>query len=304
MSTLSIGEPAVEEAQSSSSLCMGHHTALELLRRKCPSGLIVDAGAFPGALTRALARHWHVIALDQEPERGLRAQQRFHAGLSPIEEQTFADAMQKIGIPVFKTDIETEPWPLASACADAVVLTEVIEHLYVNPIQALLEANRILKLHGILLISTPNLLSIRNRANILRGSMARVIQSPFLAFLQRSRLGHFGHVRLYAPTELRDMLAALGFETRFRFYQFGYWDAGPGQMARDAADLRSTAKWRSFGRKLIRSPRSYTHAAIATGRSALERAVPEYRPHMYAIARKVRSVVDADLSVADFEPAD
>jgi SAM-dependent methyltransferase len=301
---VNIREPAVKEAEKSSALSMGHHTALELLKRECPSGLIVDAGAFPGVLTRALAQHWEVIALDKEPARGLTAQQRFHGGLAPIQEQTFADAMQTVGVPVLRTDIETDRWPLESACASAVVLTEVIEHLYVDPIRALLEVNRILKPRGILLISTPNLLSIRNRANFLRGAMAPVIQSPFLAFLQKSRLGHFGHVRLYAPSELREMLGALGFETRFRFFQFGYWDAGPHQMTSGVATTVSAAKRCSWGRKLIRSPRSYARAAIATSRTVLERAIPEYRPHMYVIARKLRNVTDVDLSVADFKPAE
>lgn len=286
-----------------SSVSVGHYTAIELLKEVCPSGLVVDAGAFPGSLTRLLAKQWNVIALDKEPERGLTACRRYQQGAADVEEETFAEAMRQIGVTTVTADLETEPWPLPPGGADAIVLTEVIEHLYLDPIHALLEANRVLKPGGVLLISTPNLLSLRNRMNFLRGKMDRVIQPPFLAFLQKSRLGHMGHVRLYAPDELARMLSALGFTSSFRFYQFYFWDAAPcSEGTQPPSPPRSTpAARRPVLRKLLRPPGSYVHAGIATARTMLEKAVPEYRPHMYVIARKFRSVTDADLSVADFK---
>lgn len=285
---------------------IGHHTAIELLKESCPSGVVIDAGAFPGSLTRLLAKHWKVIALDKEPDRGLTAQQRFHEGLVKIQEETFAQAMRQIGITTVAADLETEHWPIDDGTADAVALTEVIEHLYVDPLHALLEANRVLKPGGVLLISTPNLLSLRNRMNFLRGEIARVIQPPFLAFLQKSRLGHIGHVRLYASSELQEMLSALGFQSSFHFYRFAFWDAAPGsrQPQSISPETAVTAPRRSFLRKFLRPPRSYVNAGIATVRTILEKAVPEYRPHMYVIARKVRMVTDADLAVTEFKSAD
>jgi SAM-dependent methyltransferase len=282
---------------------IGHYTAIALLKEACPSGLVVDAGAFPGKLTRLLARHWKVIALDKEPDRGLTAQQRFKDGLAKIQEETFAQAMHQLGITTVAADLETDRWPIDDSTADAIVLTEVIEHLYVDPLHALLEANRVLKPGGVLLISTPNLLSLRNRMNFLRGDMARVIQPPFLAFLQKSRLGHLGHVRLYAPSELQEMLSSLGFQSSLHFYRFGFWDAAPGSVQPLSPETALPAPRRSFVRKLLRPPGSYVNAGIATARTLLEKAVPEYRPHMYAIARKVRMVTDADLAVSEFKSA-
>jgi len=283
-----------------SQVSIGHQTAIALLKEACPSGLVVDAGAFPGKLTRLLARHWNVIALDKEPDRGLTAQQRFKEGLGKIKEETFAQAMHQLGITTVTADLETDRWPIEDSKADAIVLTEVIEHLYVDPLHALLEANRVLKPGGVLLISTPNLLSLRNRMNFLRGEMARVIQPPFLAFLQKSRLGHIGHVRLYAPSELQEMLSALGFESNLHFYRFGFWDAAPDSVQPVSPEA---APARSFVRKLLRPPRSYVNAGVATARTLLEKAVPEYRAHMYAVARKVRIVKDADLAVSEFKSA-
>ena len=281
-------------------LSMGHHTAVELLRQACPSGVVVDAGAFPGTLTRVLNRHWNVIALDKAPDRNLNAQAMFHSAAAG-DDETFADAMRKIGVDALAVDLETDPWPIAPAAADAVVLTEVIEHMYINPLHALLEVNRVLKPGGVLLISTPNLLSLRNRINFFFGNMTEVIQPPFLAFLQKARLGHCGHVRLYAPTELSDMLAAVGFESRIRFYEFGFWDAAPGAGANGAGSQPAAPPQRSFVRKLWRSPRSYVDGALSTGRSLLEQRIPQCRSHMYVIARKVRAVTDEQLSVAAFK---
>jgi hypothetical protein len=164
----------------------------------------------------------------------------------------------------------------------------------------------VLKPGGVLLISTPNLLSLRNRMNFLRGEMARVIQPPFLAFLQKSRLGHIGHVRLYAPSELQEMLSALGFQSSVHFYRFAFWDAAPGSSQPQAISPETAvpAPQRSFLRKFLRPPSSYVNAGIATARTIIEKAVPECRPHMYVIARKVRMVTDADLAVTEFKSAD
>ncbi len=291
--------PRPVQDDSVPTLSMGHHTAVELLRQACPSGVVVDAGAFPGTLTRVLNRHWKVIALDKAPERNLNAQAMFHSSAAG-DEETFADAMRKIGVDALAVDLETDPWPIDSNAADAVVLTEVIEHMYINPLHALLEVNRVLKPEGVLLVSTPNLLSLRNRFNFFFGNMTQVIQPPFLAFLQKARLGHCGHVRLYAPSELSDMLAAVGFESHIRFYGFGFWDASPGSGTNRSGAGAPAAARPSLVRKLWRSPRRYVDGALSTGRSILEHRIPQCRSHMYVIARKVRPVTDEQLSVAAF----
>jgi hypothetical protein len=37
--------------------------------RRPGAGSVVDAGAFPGSLTKLLAKHWQVTALDIDPDR-------------------------------------------------------------------------------------------------------------------------------------------------------------------------------------------------------------------------------------------
>jgi SAM-dependent methyltransferase len=275
-------------------LSMGHYTAVELLKDACPSGVVIDAGAFPGGLTRQLAKRWKVIALDKDPQRGVTSCERFQDGLAAVQEDSFRTAMQEIGVDALSVDLETDTWPLESDSIDAITLTEVIEHLYVDPLNALSEMNRVLKKGGVLLLSTPNLLSLRNRLSFLKGDMAPVIQPPFTAFLQKKRLGHFGHVRLYAPAELAQMLATMGFECETKFYRFGFWDLAPGATAAviEGAKPSAPAKRRSPVAKLFKSPKGYAQAVVATMLSMLESRVPQLRPHMYVVARKVRAPQD------------
>jgi SAM-dependent methyltransferase len=279
---------------------IGHRTAFELLRRACPGGVVLDVGAYPGHLAKMLAPKglgYRVVALDKKPDRGLTLQSKFHEGKAlDGDEKTFTEEMAEIGVECREADIEVVPLPVADESADAALLTEVIEHLFVNPLLALTEINRALKPGGVLLLSTPNLLSLRNRFNMLRGQMGPVIQSPFGAFLQKIKLGHCGHVRTYAPDELADMLRKVGFEVEFHFRAFDFWDPAPDSApAPAAATTGPAAPKRSIFRKLFRSPASYARAGVSTARALLEKAVPQFRPHMFVIARKVRPVGFRDL---------
>lgn len=267
---------------------VGHRTAAALLLDNVPAGgLVVDAGAFPGTLTRELSKNWQVIALDVAPERPIDAQIAYHRGTS-TRGPSFSDAMGAAGVRVLKSDIERDRWPIDSESVDAVVLTEVIEHLYVAPLHTLLEANRILKPDGVFLVSTPNLLSIRGRVSFALGNMDGVIQRPFRAFLQKFELGHIGHVRLYAASELEEMLHALGFSTLTRYYSFDFW-AG----TKIFGDL---APKRPLYRRIFKTPRNYLRAAIATTGAVIERLVPSCREHMFVIARKKQFVSHEALS--------
>lgn len=274
---------------------IGHYTALQLLLKHRPTGFVVDVGAFPGTLTRMLAgAGYQVLALDKGPDRGVTIQENFQFGRDYAQnEQTFAEAMRAIGVDTRAADIELAAMPVESGTVDAVVLTEVIEHLFVNPLFCLTEINRILKPGGMLLLSTPNLRCIKNRIAFARGDMATVIEDPFSAFLMKLQLGHCGHVRTYDPDEIRAMLDRLGFESEFHFRSFDFWDPGPGEpsLAGPAAPTKKPAMWRKF----IRSPASYWRAGLATIQAVLEKRIPHLRPHMFVVARKGRDVTMNDL---------
>lgn len=211
--------------------------------------------------------------------------------------------MRAIGVDTRTCDLEVGTYPVETHAADAIVFTEVIEHLYVDPLVALSEANRILRLGGICLLSTPNLLSLRNRVNLLRGRMDRVIEHPLLAFLQKHQIGHAGHVRLYAPQELVEMLGIFGFRSSVTFRGFDFWESVP-DGATDAGDTAVTRGGERDAppprrRRFVRPPMDYVHAAIATGRVYVERVVPQFRAHMFVIARKTEDVRLEQLNLSE-----
>ncbi|MCZ7414090.1 MULTISPECIES: class I SAM-dependent methyltransferase [unclassified Streptomyces] len=101
--------------------------------------------------------------------------------------------------------------PFATGSADAVLFSEVIEHL-VDPDSALDELHRILRPGGHLLLSTPNLAAWYNRGLLLAG-----VQPVFSEVSMRGIHGRpgsqvVGHLRLYTARALRSMLPAAGFE--------------------------------------------------------------------------------------------
>lgn len=104
-------------------------------------------------------------------------------------------------------DIE-EPFPYSDDSFDLVVFTEVLEHLSRDPMHTLSEINRVTRVDGCLLLSTPNCVSLRSVLNALRGGHPYV-WAPY------SRSGHRDrHNREYTPAEVAVLLSAAGYDVR------------------------------------------------------------------------------------------
>jgi SAM-dependent methyltransferase len=101
--------------------------------------------------------------------------------------------------------------PFRAESADAVLFSEVIEHL-VDPDAALDEIRRVLRPGGHLMLSTPNLAAWYNRALLLAGVQPVFSEVSLRGIHGRPGTEVVGHLRLYTARALREFVAASGFE--------------------------------------------------------------------------------------------
>jgi SAM-dependent methyltransferase len=101
--------------------------------------------------------------------------------------------------------------PFRSASVDAVLFSEVIEHL-VDPDSALDEVRRVLRPGGHLMLSTPNLAAWYNRVLLPAGVQPVFSEVGLRAIHGRPGREVVGHLRLYTARALREFTTAAGFE--------------------------------------------------------------------------------------------
>ena len=111
---------------------------------------------------------------------------------------------KKKGIKCIFQDLEKR-WKLNSEMFDFVVLADVLEHLF-NYDFVIKEAKRVLKKGGTIIITTPNLASLRNRIKLFMGKQ--------LDWLDE---GSKGHIRLFTCSYLRSLLKKENFR-KISFY--------------------------------------------------------------------------------------
>ena len=102
---------------------------------------------------------------------------------------------------------------------DAIILSEVIEHLNFNPLPVLQEINRILKKDGILYITTPNQVKITNRIKIIMGRSIRNYILDTVRQVDQTRHMIVGiHWREYTLLEVIQLLETTGFAIKTYTY--------------------------------------------------------------------------------------
>lgn len=139
------------------------------------------------------------------------------ADLHPID---VAPLLREHKLDVVACDVEKQRLPFDDECFNLVIFNEILEHLRVDPLLALSEANRVLTLGGQLLLTTPNLYFIKNVIKFLLG---RGFNDPVQEFGKLRSIGHMGHVREYATREVRRFVEVSGFAVqRHALIQYNY----------------------------------------------------------------------------------
>lgn len=107
--------------------------------------------------------------------------------------------------PIVRVDIESEKFPFEDNSVDAVIFTEVLEHLFRDPAWTVSEINRVLKQDGILFLTTPNACGYDVFQNIIQQKNPNERNQSFKCM-------ESGHPHLWTPHECRVLLEAHGFD--------------------------------------------------------------------------------------------
>jgi SAM-dependent methyltransferase len=107
-------------------------------------------------------------------------------------------------------DAEKDAFPYPDAHFATVLCCELLEHLPADPMHMMREINRILKPGGHLVLTTPNIASLRALAGILQGFHPML----FPAYIRPKESGEADarHAREYTAPEIKTLLEGSGFE--------------------------------------------------------------------------------------------
>lgn len=196
-----------------------YELVLQHLRRDFPPpARVVELGAAPGEQSIGLAvAGYDVTAVDI----GIASDEWEGAA-----EGTMAARFEQHRVELVLWNLEETPYPLPDDSFDAVVMTEVFEHLRDYPIRSLEETRRILKPGGRLYLTTPNAAYIRNRLQLLRGRNTASSLPDWIGGLPFAR-----HAREYTFSEMHELLTTAGLEPEVLTSRHLHVHSGRGSVA-------------------------------------------------------------------------
>jgi SAM-dependent methyltransferase len=200
---------ALIEARSELDAYVTHHAraaglALQLLARHAPRRRplrVLELGAAPYFFTALVRRDFaaeltaaNVQAATWPGEAGGPSSGRV------LLEVPAEPGPARLEIPVAILNVEKDPIPFEAGSFDVVLVMEVLEHLAYSPSHMLAESHRVLAKDGLLLLTVPNLLTIKRQVLMF---LNRTTEVPYSGY------GLYGrHQREFAPHEVRGLLEA------------------------------------------------------------------------------------------------
>ena len=112
---------------------------------------------------------------------------------------------ESLEVESYSIDLESEPIPAPNDFFDFIICSEVVEHMDVDPMYMMSEINRVLKVGGTLVLTTPNACSTQSIWKILRG------YEPYFYMQYQKDRNPYRHNYEYSPLSLNILLKASGF---------------------------------------------------------------------------------------------
>ena len=212
---------------------------------------VLEIGTTPGQFTEILCRAGYQVA-----------------GVDLFPDQR-AELWRRLGVEVLFCNIDEQPLPYADAKFDAVVLSEVIEHLVSSPLPALREMARVLRPGGRLMITTPNQHYIKSRIKTLVDILLGRPFEPFNDFQRAVSLAgpqrYYNHSRLYTLQELAWLVEQSGLQVGLARY---------------------ASAWEQVGVEAKRALRHPVRVAVKGGLVLLTSAFPRWRSMLLVVGVK------------------
>lgn len=173
-----------------------HARTIEVLLEHGVNGRILELGTstvVPLALKK-LGVEAEIVITDFNLERPTKGWYKEEYNSQTLEAECYA------------IDLESEPIPAEDESFDFIICSEVIEHLDVDPMFMMSEINRVLKLGGKLILTTPNAVSSHSIRKILTG------HEPYFFMQYTKDRSPYRHNYEYSIHTLRQVIKSAGFE--------------------------------------------------------------------------------------------
>lgn len=185
-----------------------------LTRDTTPPARVVELGAAPGDQIVEFARLGYVATA---VDIGDETSDAWGDGTEGRMEKLFAEA----GVAFVRWNLEKTPYPLPDSSFEAVVMTEVYEHLRDYPARSLTEVRRILRPGGRLYFTTPNAAYVGNRVRLASG---RSVATPLADWI--GGVPHARHAREYTFGEVYELMERAGLKVIAATSRHFYLDSG------------------------------------------------------------------------------